>query len=539
MFSEDYPGGAELTTDAIIKGVRFPVLKIRSGQLSLSILKKFNNSYWVFGNFSQLDPSLMIYISQNVNYTVLEYDYKFCKYRSTEKHVKAEGQCDCKLSKIGKIVSIFLASAKNVWFMSEGQRKFYCDLYPFLNKESTKVLSSVFDEESLEYFSQFKTKNKNDKWLIQKSNSWIKGTEDAIEYAKENNLNYELFENLSYDQMLKKFSESKGFLTFPRGKDTCPRTAIEAKLLGCEIISNENVQHREEEWFTGSQEDTLSYLKKRTQIFWNETINNSNLNFPKISDNVHKDKTHFKIIVPVYNSKEWIDNCIKSIINQDYENYECVICDDISNDGTYERAIESLGESKKVRVLKNKEKKFALKNIYDAVKATNPSGDDVIVVLDGDDWFSTDHVLSNLSKYYQESKCWMTYGSFMEFPSGRIGIESTDYPDNVIENNSYRKDRWRASHLKTFKYFLWERVKKEDLLDDDGEFYEMTYDQAMMLPMLEMSGPKAKYIKEINYIYNTSNPNAVNKTRAKKQHDLMLKIRSKSKYKRLKNEDIA
>jgi hypothetical protein len=408
-----------------------------------------------------------------------------------------------------------------------------------LNKESTRVLSSVFDEESLEYFSQFKTKNKNDKWLIQKSNSWIKGTEDAIEYAKENNLNYELFENLSYDQMLKKFSESKGFLTFPRGKDTCPRTAIEAKLLGCEIISNENVQHREEEWFTGSQEDTLSYLKKRTQIFWNETINNSNLNFPKISDNVHKDKTHFKIIVPVYNSKEWIDNCIKSIINQDYENYECVICDDISNDGTYERAIESLGESKKVRVLKNKEKKFALKNIYDAVKATNPSGDDVIVVLDGDDWFSTDHVLSNLSKYYQESKCWMTYGSFMEFPSGRIGIESTDYPDNVIENNSYRKDRWRASHLKTFKYFLWERVKKEDLLDDDGEFYEMTYDQAMMLPMLEMSGPKAKYIKEINYIYNTSNPNAVNKTRAKKQHDLMLKIRSKSKYKRLKNEDIA
>ena len=250
-------------------------------------------------------------------------------------------------------------------------------------------------------------------------------------------------------------------------------------------------------------------MKKRTQIFWNETINNSNLNFPKISDNVHKDKTHFKIIVPVYNSKEWIDNCIKSIINQDYENYECVICDDISNDGTYERAIESLGESKKIRVLKNKEKKFALKNIYDAVKATNPSGDDVIVVLDGDDWFSTDHVLSNLSKYYQESKCWMTYGSFMEFPSGRIGIESTDYPDNVIENNSYRKDRWRASHLKTFKYFLWERVKKEDLLDDDGEFYEMTYDQAMMLPMLEMSGPKAKYIKEINYIYNTSNPNAV------------------------------
>ena len=77
------------------------------------------------------------------------------------------------------------------------------------------------------------------------------------------------------------------------------------------------------------------------------------------------------------------------------------------------------------------------------------------------------------------------------------------------------------------------------LLDDDGDFFEMTYDQAMMLPMLEMSGERSLYIPEITYVYNVSNPNAVNKTRAQKQHDLMLKIRAKQKYERLKDEDLS
>ncbi len=538
LFAEDYSGGAELTTQAIIDGTQLPVLKIRTSQLNKQIIDKFKDNFWIFGNFANLSDSTLIHISQNINYSILEYDYKFCKFRSEEKHIAAEGSCECRLSSRGKAVSIFMAHAKNLWFMSEGQKEFYCDLYPFLKKQTTKVLSSVFDEQSLKYFSDYKIPEKNNKWLIQKSQSWIKGTEDAIQYAVENNLDYELFEDLSYDQMLRKFSESKGFLTFPRGKDTCPRTAIEAKLLGCKIISNENVQHRDEEWFVGDRTRALTYLKKRTKVFWDETLNNCNLVLPKKKDLDFKDGTHFKIIVPVYNSESWIGKCVKSILEQDYENYECIICDDISNDGTYEIAKSLSKESDKVTVVKNKEKKFALKNIYDAIQATNPLKEDVIVVLDGDDWFSTAHVLCNLSKYYQQDQCWMTYGSFIEFPSGRIGIESSDYPDEVIENNLYRKDKWRASHLKTFKSFLWGKLKKEDLLDDDGEFFEMTYDQAMMLPMLEMSGHNAKYIREVNYVYNTSNPNAVNKTRAKKQHDLMVKIRTKDKYQRLENENI-
>ena len=538
LFAQDYPGGAELTTDAIIQEASVPLLCIRSKQLTPALLKKFKDKFWIFGNFADVPISLLIYASQNLQYSVLEYDYKFCKFRSPEKHEKAENECNCRLSPQGKTVSIFLAAATNVWFMSHGQRNYYCSLYPFLDKENVQVLSSVFDEQALEYFNSVDTTTKNNKWLIQKSPSWIKGTEDAIAYAVNNDLEYEIFENLSYEEMLAKFAKSKGFLTFPRGKDTCPRTAIEAKLLGCEIISNEYVQHRDEKWFSGPKEETMSYLRERTAIFWKKTLDNSNLRLPKSTDSEYKDSTHFKIIVPVYNSESWVRKCIKSILSQDYTSFECVICDDISTDNTYKLATQLAATDERFTAIQNTEKKFALKNIYDAIKMTNPSPQDVIVILDGDDWFSSHYVLSNLSRYYKTDNCWMTYGSFMESPTGLVGAEASDYPPDVIEQNTYREDTWRASHLKTFKHFLWNKIKTEDLIDEDGNFYEMTYDQAMMLPMLEMSGPRAKYIPEVNYIYNLSNPNAVNKTRAQKQHQLMLKIRAKKRYERLSNEDL-
>ena len=149
LFAEDYPGGAELTTEALINKCHVPFVKIRSQEINLHTIDKLKDKFWIFGNFSNLSPETLVYISKVLNYSVLEYDYKYCSFRSPEKHQKHEGSCNCRLSKLGKSVSIFLASASTLWFMSEGQKKFYCDLYPFLDKDNVRVLSSVFDDNSL------------------------------------------------------------------------------------------------------------------------------------------------------------------------------------------------------------------------------------------------------------------------------------------------------------------------------------------------------------------------------------------------------
>jgi hypothetical protein len=61
----------------------------------------------------------------------------------------------------------------------------------------------------------------------------------------------------------------------------------------------------------------------------------------------------------------------------------------------------------------------------------------------------------------------------------------------------------------------------------------MTWDQAIMFPMLEMAGKRHAFLSEVLYIYNTTNPINDNKVNPKLQNDLESLIRSKLAYARL------
>ena len=86
LFAYEYIGGAELTTEALIEACPFEYVKINSKDVTIQTLQNYQNCFWVFGNFSQLNFQLIPSLAGNIRYAVLEYDYKFCKYRSTENY---------------------------------------------------------------------------------------------------------------------------------------------------------------------------------------------------------------------------------------------------------------------------------------------------------------------------------------------------------------------------------------------------------------------------------------------------------------------
>ncbi len=45
----------------------------------------------------------------------------------------------------------------------------------------------------------------------------------------------------------------------------------------------------------------------------------------------------------------------------------------------------------------------------------------------------------------------------------------------------------RASHLRSYRKFLWDGVRDADLRDADGEYFCSAADVATMLPLLEMA----------------------------------------------------
>ena len=74
-----------------------------------------------------------------------------------------------------------------------------------------RSFSSVFSNGDLRFIFSLKDNEKGNKYLILDSVSPVKPRQ-AVAYAKENNLEYELISDLQYHELLIKMSTSKGLI---------------------------------------------------------------------------------------------------------------------------------------------------------------------------------------------------------------------------------------------------------------------------------------------------------------------------------------
>jgi glycosyltransferase involved in cell wall biosynthesis len=240
----------------------------------------------------------------------------------------------------------------------------------------------------------------------------------------------------------------------------------------------------------------------------------------------------FVIVIPSYKNKQWCRKNILSALNQQYPIFRIIYIDDFSQDGTAEEVElikAEFDKDNKISLLKNIERKGAMANMYSMVHSCED--DEVIVVLDGDDYFPHSKVLDRLDKEYSKGNIWITYGQYRSFPDNGLGC-SRQIPQHIIDSNSFRKFQWCSSHLRTYYAWLFKKINKEDLMLD-GKFLEMTSDLAAMFPMLEMAGSRQSFISDVIYIYNyASNLNDA-KVNVKLQQDIERMLRNKTPYKPL------
>ena len=336
LFTDEYSGGAELTTEALFGTSPYKTYKLKSSDLTEQQIQQGVNKTWVFFNFSQINLNLIPLVVANLYYFITEYDYKFCRYRSIELHKKETGEeCNCHNEDYGKFISSFFAGAEKIFWMSDKQKKRYQERFPFLTDDKSTRLSSVFDVKSLEQIESLRISRKengtNGKWAIIGSNSWIKGvkeTEQKLLESLEGKAEYDILSGLSYSDLLKQLSKYEGFCFMPLGGDTCPRIVIEASLLGLQLLINENVQHLGEEWFSKDPNDVEAYLLDGHKRFWDEIERHLNREI-KLSG--------YTTIKNVITSDYPWEQSIKSLLGFCDE---VVILDTGSDDGSYEAAIK-------------------------------------------------------------------------------------------------------------------------------------------------------------------------------------------------------
>lgn len=104
----------------------------------------------------------------------------------------------------------------------------------------------------------------------------------------------------------------------------------------------------------------------------------------------------FKIIIPNYNNEKWIDKCLSSIFNQTYKEFEVIVVDDLSTDGSLE-IIKKYPV--KLIVADHKVYNGGARNIGIRV----PSKEPYTMFLDSDDWLYSNDVLEKIVRLLEKN----------------------------------------------------------------------------------------------------------------------------------------
>jgi glycosyltransferase involved in cell wall biosynthesis len=171
-------------------------------------------------------------------------------------------------------------------------------------------------------------------------------------------------------------------------------------------------------------------------------------------------------------------------------------------------ACEYAALDSRINVYINKNHKGLAANMWRGMKLANPEPEDVIAWLDADDELFEGALKIVAKKYEKKPDLLVTHGSYWRMDLKRRTKMSRPY------KKSFRKESWRGSHLKTFKYKLMEHFPKEYLKDKKGKWYQAASDVALMIPIFELAGlDRVKFIRKYTYKWRMTN----NKTRAKLQ----------------------
>jgi glycosyltransferase involved in cell wall biosynthesis len=238
------------------------------------------------------------------------------------------------------------------------------------------------------------------------------------------------------------------------------------------------------------------------------------------------------ILTTTYNCENFVERSLLTIMTQRFKDFKCYITDDMSTDNTVEIIKKTISGDDRFILIENKEKMYQPGNYDQIIRGLNIPDDEICVEVDGDDWLPNSNVFSFINDVYSNEDVWMTSGSF-KYHDGRPGFANP--PKNFT---NIRKQTFTLSHMRTWKSWLWKKIKEEDLKDDGGNYWSVAGDLSFMFPMLEMSGEKHfRYIPDVLYIYNESNPLNDHKVNMGKVSSTVNIIRNKQHYNLIQNDN--
>lgn len=234
-----------------------------------------------------------------------------------------------------------------------------------------------------------------------------------------------------------------------------------------------------------------------------------------------------KIIINCGPCQAYIGKSISSLKTQTKTQWEAYVSVDPYDDNTFAAALETKGDDERITITYNNQRLYSMANLVRAIARSCAQPEDIIVILDGDDWFYTENALQIIADTYSQSDCWMTYGSWVS----NVAHVAGRLPAYAPGTTNFRNAEWLATAVRTWRKWLWDLIDDKDFRNEGGEYFSVVEDLAVMFPMLEMSGTtRAKHIPDLLMLYNRANPACVGNIRRGEMERVAQYLRSKPRY---------
>lgn len=216
------------------------------------------------------------------------------------------------------------------------------------------------------------------------------------------------------------------------------------------------------------------------------------------------DQPKISVIVPCYNQAQYLDECLQSVLDQTYPNWECIIVNDGSPDNTEEVALEWTKKDSRFQYISKQNGGLSSARNAGIAEANG----DWILPLDCDDKIGTrylEYAQKEFDKGYSIIYCEAEY--FGE-QTGRITLKNYQYEFLLLKNMIFcsaffRKKDWKKidgydvnMHHGLEDWEFWIAMLNKDkkvLKIPEVCFYYRIKDKSMLISLL---GPKEKLMKD-------------------------------------------
>ena len=202
------------------------------------------------------------------------------------------------------------------------------------------------------------------------------------------------------------------------------------------------------------------------------------------------------IIVPVYNAEKYLSQCLDSILNQTFKDFECICIDDGSTDTSLTILQKYANIDSRIKII-NQENKGVSSARNIGIK--NSLGQ-YLLFVDSDDWLTEDCLDKTFNKIKNTSADVVQF-NYKFYYSKEEKYESK----TILESEKIKKEDTISSVLqKSYEGPVWRRIYKKDvLLKNNLLFYEgrSSSEDGVFSAILFLYTKNIVYVQDELYIY--------------------------------------